>query len=316
MNFRAIILLVLVCVGLGVRVSAAQSSLSLELPAQTQVTGQGVFPRDLFGAALEAPHVSLFEAPAFGKLLVLTRAQVETALVKATGSTNAVQWTGAEKVTIARRSRMFGETEMLEMLTQTLQQAQVRERGELELRLNRSWAEVTVPDEPLTMKVMDLPASGISPYLIVRFELLAGRESAGTWQVAVQAKVWREVIVARQAAMRGLPVTRFEWATERRDVLTMRDALTDLPAPAEVLEVAESIQNGATLTARSLRVRPIINRGKVVDALVQNGALEISVKVEVLEDGLPGQTVRVRNLKSKREFRGKVQNEQTILVTL
>jgi flagella basal body P-ring formation protein FlgA len=38
--------------------------------------------------------------------------------------------------------------------------------------------------------------------------------------------------------------------------------------------------------------------------------------VEILEDGLPGQTVRIRNLKSKREFRGKVQNEETIHVTL
>ena len=42
----------------------------------------------------------------------------------------------------------------------------------------------------------------------------------------------------------------------------------------------------------------------------------LTVKVEVLEDGLPGQTIRVRNLKSKREFRGKVQNEETIHVTL
>jgi flagella basal body P-ring formation protein FlgA len=31
---------------------------------------------------------------------------------------------------------------------------------------------------------------------------------------------------------------------------------------------------------------------------------------------LLGQTIRVRNVKSKREFRGKVENEQTIHVTL
>jgi flagella basal body P-ring formation protein FlgA len=42
----------------------------------------------------------------------------------------------------------------------------------------------------------------------------------------------------------------------------------------------------------------------------------ISVKVEVLEDGVPGQMVRVRNLKSKREFRAKVENEETVLVPL
>ena len=52
------------------------------------------------------------------------------------------------------------------------------------------------------------------------------------------------------------------------------------------------------------------------DALVQDGTMQILVKVEALEDGLPGQTVRVRNLKSRREFRGKVQNEETVTVNL
>ena len=33
-------------------------------------------------------------------------------------------------------------------------------------------------------------------------------------------------------------------------------------------------------------------------------------------DGLPGQTVRVRNPKTKREFYAKVQDEQTVLIHL
>jgi flagella basal body P-ring formation protein FlgA len=38
--------------------------------------------------------------------------------------------------------------------------------------------------------------------------------------------------------------------------------------------------------------------------------------VEALENGAPGQTVRVRNLATRKEFRGKVRDEQTILVSL
>ena len=40
------------------------------------------------------------------------------------------------------------------------------------------------------------------------------------------------------------------------------------------------------------------------------------MKVEVLADGLPGQMVRVRNPKTKREFYAKVQDEQTVLINL
>ena len=70
------------------------------------------------------------------------------------------------------------------------------------------------------------------------------------------------------------------------------------------------------LTTRSFRVRPLIFRGQTLEALVTDGALQITTKVEALEDGLPGQFVRVRNPQSRREFRGKVQNENTILVQL
>jgi flagella basal body P-ring formation protein FlgA len=40
------------------------------------------------------------------------------------------------------------------------------------------------------------------------------------------------------------------------------------------------------------------------------------MKVEVLEDGVPGQVIRIRNPQTRRELRGKVQNEQTVVVSL
>jgi flagella basal body P-ring formation protein FlgA len=42
----------------------------------------------------------------------------------------------------------------------------------------------------------------------------------------------------------------------------------------------------------------------------------ISLKVEVLEEGVPGQMIRVRNYQSHRELRGKVEDEHTISIPL
>ena len=52
-------------------------------------------------------------------------------------------------------------------------------------------------------------------------------------------------------------------------------------ANQHVAIVASSIR-----TARSIKQRPVIKRGKTLDALVQDGTLQILVKVEALEDGL------------------------------
>jgi flagella basal body P-ring formation protein FlgA len=40
------------------------------------------------------------------------------------------------------------------------------------------------------------------------------------------------------------------------------------------------------------------------------------MKVDVLEDGATGQVIRIRNPQTRRELRGKVQDEQTILISL
>ncbi|MFO1511395.1 MAG: flagellar basal body P-ring formation chaperone FlgA [Verrucomicrobiota bacterium] len=202
------------------------------------------------------------------------------------------------------------------MLTATLQQENVKERGDLELRFMRAVPATTIVDEPLTVKILDLPSAGVSPNFIARFELKAGEETIGNWQIPVQARIWREVLVAGSPLRRGQLVSAADLNREKRDLLTTRDALTEVELDNPALELAENIPAGLPLTTRSLRLRPIIHRGKLADAIVQNGALTLSVRVEVLEDGLPGQTVRVRNLNSKREFRGKVQNEETIYVAL
>ncbi len=99
-------------------------------------------------------------------------------------------------------------------------------------------------------------------------------------------------------------------------MLSLRDPLCDLPANAAAYELGESVPAGAPLLARAIRLRPVVARGQIADAVVRDGVMVISLKVEVLEEGVPGQMVRVRNYQSRRELRGKVEDEHTIAIPL
>jgi flagella basal body P-ring formation protein FlgA len=173
-----------------------------------------------------------------------------------------------------------------------------------------------VPDDPLSLRILDAPSAMLGPSLLVRFELLAGSDRLGSWQMVAQAKIWRDVLVARTVARRGSLVRDADLAVERRDVLTVRDTLPLDSVQDTSLELVENLQPGQPVLTRSVRVRPLIQRGQLVDALVRDGGLTITLKVETLEDGLHGQTVRVRNPKTRRELLGKVHDEQTVLVLL
>jgi flagella basal body P-ring formation protein FlgA len=301
----------------GALATAAESS-SLLLLTNAQVDSEGIFLSQVVAPDLlpALPQIRLADAPGFGQAVTLTRTQIFEVMQKTAPELVPSHWAGSERVRITRRSRILNEAELKEQLTALLQRDQVKDKGELELRLVRPWLPMLVPDEPYALKILDLPTTGVSPSFLVRFELSTRRETLGRWQAALQARVWREVWVARAALRRDQLFSEADVGSERRDVLTAREALLPSTLPAATLEIAESVPAGVPLYLRSVRVRPVVRRGQVVDAQFQEGAMMISLKVEVMESGAPGQMVRVRNAQSKREFRGKVQNEQTIVVSL
>jgi flagella basal body P-ring formation protein FlgA len=213
-------------------------------------------------------------------------------------------------------THILAEAELKDLLTAALQRGYVRDLGQLELTLTRPWSSLTVPDGDLTLKVVELPTLGVTTSFIVRFELFAGENKIGTWQQSVMARVWGEVWVARTNLRRGEPLIDSDRDRERRDILPLRDAYLGEGVDETSLEIAGNVQAGAPLLNRDLRPRTIVRRGQFAEAVVHDGAMEVSLKVEVLEDGAYGQQVRVRNAVTKREFRGKVENEGTISVSL
>jgi flagella basal body P-ring formation protein FlgA len=225
-------------------------------------------------------------------------------------------WAGADSVRISRRVRNLTETEILALLTAELQKNYVKDRGELELRLPRPWTVVSVPDEPLTVKLLDMPALGVTPTFVARFQLSTPHEDLGVFQAVVEASMWRQVWVASAALKHGDFLENSTIASERRNVINLREPIAEVTPGDSSIMVGEPVPPGSILLARQLKPRPVVHRGETADGIFKDGALSISLRVEILEDGVPGQIVRVRNPESRRDVHGKVINEQTVLIVL
>lgn len=303
--------------GLSVCASVAAEVPVLRLHPNAFVGSQGVFLHLLVDSNQPLPSLRLCDSPAFGQSLLLSRARI-LELANAAGfdgiSTN---WDGAGAVRISRRSRKLAESELVQMLTSLLQEQSVKERGELELHFSRPWVAIPVPDEELKIKIAEQPIQGVSQSFLVRFELQTTKgEDIGSWQAALLAHIWREVWVARSALTRGSPVRERDLTRERRDILTCREAPAQFDPDHADLEINEPVAAGVPLLARCIKVKPAIRRGQSVAAVLEDGALAISLKVEALEDGVPGQVIRIRNPLSRRDLRGKVIDERKIQVCL
>lgn len=289
---------------------------NFQLRASASADSTGIFLSQVVDTREALPVVRLGDSPTFGKTSSLTREQI-AGLLRAAGSDLAVtNWSGPETVRISRRARIFTEADLLNLLTETLQRGCVKDKGELELRPTRPWTEISLPDEPLTLNILEQPTAGVTAAFITRFEIRTAREGLGIWQGSYQARIWREVWVAHSPVRRGEPLDTADVIRERRDVLPVREALADFVAPDAALEFSEPVISGSPVLARTLKPRKVVHRGQIAQAVLQNGALSITMKVELLEDGAPGQIIRARNPLTRRDVSGKVLNEQTLLITL
>ena len=295
---------------------AAAPAETLSLVPAAQVDSRGVFLDQVLTVVpgRDLPHVRVARAPAFGETVALTRDTVAAGLRDAAPGLAGLDWSGPETVQVSRRTRSLDEHELRLLLTEAAQAHLGDDSGELELRLARAWTPLLVPDETLSLQILDLPRGGLRPNLLLRFDLLAGEERLGGWQLSLQASLWSDLPVARSALQRGQRLIEADVALERVDTLTLRDPLSPDAMSNEHLELAQFVRAGQPILARAVRVRPVIRRGGMVEGLIADGLMVISLKVEALEDAVPGQTLRVRNPRTRREFRAQVQDEQTVIL--
>jgi flagella basal body P-ring formation protein FlgA len=289
-----------------------------QLPAEARVDSSGIFLNQVLSATPPAalPKIRLAAAPAPGQTIYLTRDQVVALAGAGLAGLNATNWTGPSRARVARRVRQLDEQELTALLTAAMQRDYVKDLGELELRFANAWAAATVPDEPLAVTLTQMPAAGVNPDFLAGFDLWNGKERVGHWQAVLQARVWRQTPVAHSALARGQLLRDADLTLERRDVLALRDVVLQVDKDDNSLALVENVPAGLPVPNRAVRPRPLLKRGQLADGVFEQGTLTISLKVEILEDGLLGQIIRVRNPKTKRELTGKVQNEETVSITL
>jgi flagella basal body P-ring formation protein FlgA len=286
------------------------------LRPQVSVQSGGVFTTDLVDGIPDLPRIRVTNSPPPGATFLVSRELVLGALSASGGGTVPTNWAGPGAARVSRRMRDLDETEVRNGLTAELQRLYARDRGEVEVRLTRPWRTVQIADENYEARLVDRPSQGLSPVLSLRFQLRAGEEILGEWTQPVSLRVWADVHVAAGPVRRGTALGEAELTMERRDILSLRDALPALPAEAGSWEFAESLNPGQHLSRRSLRLSSVVFRGRQIDAVVRSGLMEITTKVEALEDGVPGQTIRVRNVRSRKELRGRVEDENLVVVAL
>ncbi len=162
-----------------------------------------------------------------------------------------------------------------------------------------------VRPRPATAPVSAILALGncpaeLAPQLLVNVRATdaAGRVTEHT--LVLRAELWRDGWILRTPSAIGDSVRPAQLDLRRFDALREHDILA--ADPALDLNFARNVTPGRLLTWHDVVRRPLVRRGQPVEVSASEGSLTVTLRALSLQDAARGDTVRVRNLDTNKEF--------------
>lgn len=259
----------------------------------------------------EVRDIQLWRAPESGQRIVLSRAQVLDRL-SAVNMDLAGQSVVPREIIFQRGAKVYSENELISMVKQYLKPRMQGMGDEVKFRDFRVPAPVFLESvyEKIEIETASDPAPG---RISLRINLVDAHGAVSRRLTGnVFADVWVTVACATRPLNRGDIVEPGDVRFERKNLAYLRNDVWD--GKSGPWRVRSSIGQGQPILQRALEAVPVVSRGDHVSLVFQSANVTLSVPVQVLEDGQRGDSIMVRNLNTRKEISGIVQDGGTVIV--
>ena len=292
-----------------------EADASFNLKKECEVGYDGVYLSDIVEAAdgMAIPVILLDSAPKWGAVRDYSATELKRLIQKKAQAVKVKFGAEEKSLRVVRKGRALKGDELIQALKEEISKSPLYADGELEMGFSREWKTVLIPDAPLELKLLS-NLSYRASQITVRFQLLDGSLPLGSFSVYVKMALWRDVWIASRSINRGTPLPEAKLEQKRMDIIkNRRDLWSGNPLDGR-LWFQEIVSPGRLIYARAVGMKPVVRRGGLAKAVVKNGSLTVSANVKVLEDGAPGDVVRVQNVITRKELIGEVVDENTIKI--
>lgn len=223
-------------------------------------------------------------------------------LVLALPASAQVLASAAPAVTAEASSTLTSE-ELLSALSRQLTE-RFQLRGELQLELQRQWITPSAVPGGIEVVILEYPAR-LSSTLLLRVKLQTATRSFGEQVLPLHAQLHRDVYVVRTPLVREAAFDAAQLDVRRVDVLREREVVA-VDDCAGDYTFTTSAPAGRLLAWRDLARRPLVRKGQVIEVAAVDGTMTVTTKALAMENGAAGDSIRVRNLTSKKDFTASV----------
>jgi flagella basal body P-ring formation protein FlgA len=297
----------------GAAAAAADPALRIYLPRTVKVNGEdlqlgriGVILCADTRLEARARATGLGRAPWPGEKIVIDRRTIFSCLAGGGIAKDRVRIAGAEQVTVARDEKTISSEKLLAAAEEFLQQQRPADQKGCIYQVVREPRELTVPgsrDLDYSCRLGErAPGGHVKVVVTVR---RSGKQ-LGCREMLYRRMYPVRTAVAVKAIAAGTPLTKQN--IEIRTSYGNAPAPADWKAPYGLLARRGLLPGTVIRPSLTAEKRPdlLIRRNQMVRLRVRGAGFLIVGLGEALEEGRPGEYIRVRNVDSKRTITGRV----------
>jgi flagella basal body P-ring formation protein FlgA len=294
-----------------------QAEAAFTLNTSCEVSGDGVYLSDLVDskAGEAVPAILVDVSPSWGTVRKYSANELIKLINEKAQGVEVIASEPDQQTTLRRKSRSMDSSQILELLKTELLKSPLFDEGELEMELIRPWKPMLVPDGALEMRMLT-KINYRTSQTSLRFQLMDGGVPFGVFSAAVKISLWKDAWVATRQITRGTLLPEAKLKKHRHNMITVRQDLWGGNPSDGRFWFQENISPGRLIYDKAVVMKPVVRRGSLAKAIITNGSLLVSINVKVLEDGAPGEVVRVQNVRTRKEIIGEVIDEKTIKITV
>lgn len=287
---------------------------------QATVTGPTIQLGDLAELSGDDPArlavlraVNMGGAPAPGQTSYLT-GDILLARIMAAGIDLAAEgWTVPEKVKVTTLSQIVPGDVITQKITQALREKVPYPSPDVTVKIRGSLADVQIPVGAYEIKVIFPNGVRFVGPTQVTAEIRANGRPAKTIYVVCDVQVQVPAIVVTSPVARHKFVALTDITFEKRSLASLPVRALKDDSVLKLYWTRRTISPGTVLTEDMLDIPPVVTRNSPVMITVDNGTIYISASGLAMQDGRPGDIIRVQNVETKRIIMAKVQAKGTVV---
>lgn len=150
--------------------------------------------------------------------------------------------------------------------------------------------------------------------IIVKADLFKNNKVIESGQISINIKRFMDVLVASERIGRNKFLSSESIVIENRSVTALVDKPLTTLDETNGRWSKRRISKGDILTHANTELIPTVQAGQEISIVYRTSGLEISAQGTALENGYSGETIRVRNDKSKKTINATISDDYTAII--